>query len=173
MDSQAFLLDFLPYETRAIRRDGVRLFNIQYQDGGLAHLLGRPDTRLRVKYDPRNLSSVYVELPDGDHVRVPYADLRREPITLWEHRTAVRRLKDEGRRSVDEASIFTAIREQRAILEEARGQSRESRRSVVRREVAHRHAGSAPEPFPAGATEEDADRIPMPPPGVHSGVEIW
>ncbi|WP_245191577.1 Mu transposase C-terminal domain-containing protein [Acetobacter oryzifermentans] len=177
LDSQAFLLDFLPYETRVIRRDGVRLFNIQYQDGGLAHLLGRPDTRLRVKYDPRNLSSVYVELPDGDHVRVPYADLRREPITLWEHRNAVRCLKDEGRRSVDEASIFTAIREQRAILDEARGLSREARRNVVRREIAQRCADSPSEPnqsqFPAGKAEDDVDRIPMPPPGAHSGVEIW
>ena len=177
VNTRAFLLDFLPYETRVIRRDGVRLFNIQYQDGGLAHLLGRLDTRLRVKYDPRDLSAVYVELPDGDHVRVPYADLRREPITLWEHRHAVRRLKDEGRRTVDEASIFAAIREQRAILNEACGQSREARRNFVRREIAQRCADSPSEPnqsqFPAGKAEDDADRIPMPPPGAHSGVEIW
>lgn len=176
VDSQSFLLDFLPYETRVIRRDGVRLFNIQYQDGGLAHLLGSSDTRLRVKYDPRNLSSVYVELPDGDHVRVPYADLRREPITLWEHRSAVRRLKDEGRRSVDEASIFAAIREQRAILDEARGQSREARRNVVRREVAHKEIErlSGPQQGRSHSTpENDEDRIPMPAPGTHSGVEIW
>lgn len=176
VDSQSFLLDFLPCEMRVIRRDGVRLFNIQYQDGGLAHLLGSSGTRLRVKYDPRNLSSVYVELPDGDHVRVPYADLRREPITLWEHRTAVRRLKDEGRRSVDEASIFAAIREQRAVLDDARAQSREARRNVVRREVAHKgieHLSGSQQNRSHAEVENDEDRIPMPAPGTHSGVEIW
>jgi putative transposase len=103
-------------------------------------------------------------------------DLRRELITLWEHRSAVRRLKDEGRRSVDEASIFAAIREQRAILDDARAQSREARRNVVRREVAHEEIErlSGPRQSRSHAeSENDEDRILMPAPGTHSGVEIW
>ncbi|MBV1800328.1 Mu transposase C-terminal domain-containing protein [Siccirubricoccus sp. G192] len=84
-DAGALLLDFLPFEERLVRRDGVRLFNVLYQDGALAHLVDRGGARVRVKYDPRDLSAVFVELPTGDHVRVPYADLGRPPVTLWEH----------------------------------------------------------------------------------------
>ena len=82
------LLDFLPFEERVVRRDGVRLFNILYQDGALAPLVERGFGKVRVKYDPRDLSAVFVELPAGEHVRVPYADLGRLPITRWEHREA-------------------------------------------------------------------------------------
>jgi putative transposase len=84
----ALLRDFLPFEERIVPREGVRLFNIRYQDGALAHLVDHGAGKLRVKYDPRDLSAVFVELPAGDHVRVPYADMGRLPITLWEHREA-------------------------------------------------------------------------------------
>ncbi len=115
----ALLLDFLPFEERIVRRDGVRLFSIFYQDGVLAHLVDSGPGKLRIKYDPRNLEAVFVELPNNGHVRVPYADLRRQPITLWEHREAVRRLRSEGRRTVDEHAIFEAVAEQRRVLAEA------------------------------------------------------
>lgn len=70
-DAAALLLDFLPFEERIIRRDGVRMFGIVYQDGALAHLVDHGPGKLRVKYDPRDLSAVFVELPTGGHVRVP------------------------------------------------------------------------------------------------------
>jgi len=76
-DAEALLLDFLPFEERTVRRDGVRLFNVLYQDGALAHLVDDGGGRRRVKYDPRDLSAVFVELPTGDHIRVPYADIGR------------------------------------------------------------------------------------------------
>src|SRR5271166_1311585 len=118
VDPDALLLDFLPFEERVVRRDGVRLFNVLYQDGALAHIVNAGGGKLRVKYDPRDLSAVFVELPEGDHVRVPYADIGRPAVTLWEHREASKRLHEEGRRSVDEHAIFAAIEEQRHVLEE-------------------------------------------------------
>jgi hypothetical protein len=33
-DAAALLRDFLPFEERVVRRDGVRLFGIVYLDGG-------------------------------------------------------------------------------------------------------------------------------------------
>jgi hypothetical protein len=92
-DPAAFVLDFLPFEDRIVRREGVRLFNVTYYDGGLASLLDRPDRSCRVKYDPRDLSAVFVELPGEGHLRVPYADLSRPPVSLWEHRAAVQALQ--------------------------------------------------------------------------------
>jgi putative transposase len=128
-DQAAFLLNFLPFEERVVRREGVRLFNIHYFDGALAPLLESPNRKHRVKYDPRDISAVFVELPEGGHIRVPYADLGKPPVSLWEHRQAVRSLHEQGRKTVDEYAIFTAISEQRQVLIEAHAQSKMARRA--------------------------------------------
>ena len=171
----ALLHDFLPFEERIVRRDGIRLFNILYQDGALAHLVDHGVGKLRVKYDPRNLSAVFVELPAGEHVRVPYADLGRLPITLWEHREATQRLRAEGRRSVDEHTIFAAVAEQRRVLMEAQARSKAARRAVARIDSADR-ATAMPKlgGEGQGADIPDAEaKVPMPRDGETSGVEFW
>jgi hypothetical protein len=66
-DPAAFVLDFLPFEERAVRRESVRLFNILYLDGALASLLDHPRKRHCIKYNPRDMSVVFVELPGGGH----------------------------------------------------------------------------------------------------------
>jgi hypothetical protein len=130
-DPDSLWRDFLPFEERLVRRDGIRLFGIQYQDGALAHLVGTT-AKLRVKYDPRDLNAVFVELPTGGDVRVPYADFSRPAITLWEHREARRKLRAEGRRQVDEHAMFAAIAEQRRVLAAAYEKSKAARRAVSR-----------------------------------------
>ena len=174
-DPSALLLDFLPFEERAVRRDGVRLFNVHYQDGALAHLVDAGGARLRVKYDPRDLSVVYVELPAGEHVRVPYADLGRPTVTLWEHRLAAKRLRAEGWRTVDEHAIFAAIEEQRRVLADAYGRSKTARRAVARIGLAGSGGVSAVSSGEGQGTEgQDAEaRVPMPQDGETSGVEFW
>ncbi len=174
-DADALLLDFLPFEERLVRRDGIRLFSIFYQDGALAHLVDQGAGKLRVKYDPRDLSAVFVELPAGDHVRVPYADLGRRPITLWEQREATQRLRTAGIRTVDEHAIFTAVEEQRRVLMEAQNASKVARRAVARL----RPGGDGPlmpdraEPG-EGRGERDAEaKVPMPVERETSGVEFW
>lgn len=171
-DAQSLLFDFLPFEERVIRRDGVRLFNVQYQDGALAHLVNSGGHKLRVKYDPRDLSAVFVELSGGDHIRVPYADIGRSAVTLWEHRSAINRLREEGRRTVDEHAIFEAIEEQRRVLAEAYDRSKAARRAVVRGElaIADIRAPAAP---PAASDDDPDAQVVIPGDGVTSGVEFW
>ena len=174
-DATALLHDFLPFEERIVRRDGIRLFNILYQDGALAHLVDTGVGKLRVKYDPRDLSAVFVELPEGEHVRVPYADLGRLPIALWEQREATQRLRAEGRRSIDEHMIFAAVTEQRRVLVEAQSRSKAARRGVARIDSADRTTAT-PEPRGEGQGEDlqDAEAtVPMPRDGETSGVEFW
>jgi len=176
-DAAALLLDFLPFEERTIRRDGVRLFSIFYQDGVLAHLVDRGPGKLRVKYDPRNLEAVFVELPTGGHARVPYADLGRRPITLWEHREVTRRLRKEGRLTVNEHAIFAAVEEQCRVLTDAQGHSKAARRSVARTGLADQ--ATAPPSRPEKGVDKDVGakdveaRVPMPCEGEGSGVEFW
>ena len=161
-DDGAFVLDFLPFEDRVVRREGVRLFNVQYFDGALAPLLEDPNRTRRVKYDPRDISAVFVELPEGGHIRVPYADLGKPPVSLWEQRDAVRRLREQGRKTVDEHAIFLAISERRQVLTEAEAKSKAARRAIARVPAAraptaaeHRAANGASAPDD-GLTADDA-----------------
>jgi len=127
-----FVLDFLPFEERVVRREGVRLFNVLYFNGALAALLDRADRRCRVKYDPRRMDAVFIALPEGGHLRVPCADLGRPAISLWEQRAATRALREQGRRTVNEAAVSVAVEEQRRVLVEAHSSSKAARRASTR-----------------------------------------
>lgn len=132
-DEQQFLYDFLPFEERSIRRDGLHLFGLRYWDDVLSPWAGRLDRRLRIKFDPRDLSCVFVEGPDGVHWPVRYADLRRPRVTLGEHRLALAALKQRGVKLVDEQLIFDTVEAQRDLLETAASATKSARRQVERR----------------------------------------
>ena len=131
-DAAAFVLDFLPFEERVVRRDGVRLFNVAYYDGALAPLLDSAERRCRVKYSPRDMSAVFVEVPGGGHLRVPTADLSRPLVTLWEQRAATLALRVEGRRTANEPTVTAAVVEQRRVLAAAHAGSKAARRALAR-----------------------------------------
>jgi putative transposase len=126
------LLDFLPAEQRLIRRDGIRMFNVHYWDNVLSPLAGRSNQPFTVKYDPRDLSRVYLRDPKGDYWTIPYRDLGAPPITLWEHRSAMRKLRTDGLQSVDEKLIFQTIAAQKALIVEAKLRTRAERWSHAR-----------------------------------------
>jgi putative transposase len=83
---------------------------------------------LLVKYDPRNLSRVYVRDPDGLHWPVPYADLGQPPIALWELKEANQRIRKYAQSAPNQSSIFASILEQRQIVQQAATSSRQRRR---------------------------------------------
>lgn len=135
-DANQFLFDFLPFETRIVRRDGIRLFGLRYWDDVLSPWAGRLDRALRVKYDPRDLSIVFVEGPDLRHWPIRFADLGRPPITLAEHRRASALLRERGVRLVDEQLLFETIEEQRTLVDAATKQTKLARRQASRRDAA-------------------------------------
>jgi putative transposase len=156
-NAEHFFIEFLPGERRTLQRDGIRLFNIWYSDNILSPLVGRQQSPMLIKYDPRNLSRVYLQTSDGDFWPIPYRDLSLPPISLWEWRAAQKRLKESGRRALDEKTIFDAIRQQRRLLEQARKSTRDRRnyeklaRSVSakddRHEISDRRDVGIVEPF--------------------------
>ena len=95
-DETDFFLNFLPAVPRQVRRDGIRLYNIRYWDKVLSPWAGRLKQPLLVKYDPRNLSRVYVRDLEGRHWPIPYADLRQPPVALWELEGARKQLRQQG-----------------------------------------------------------------------------
>lgn len=135
-DPEGFRIDFLPAVERMVRRDGIHLFGLRYWDDVLSIWAGREGRQLRVSYDPRDLSTVFVRVPDGQRYPVRFADLRHPPITLAEHRRAQTVLRERGRSLEDENLIFAVIEEQRALVDVAAGKTREARRFAERRDRA-------------------------------------
>jgi len=135
-DPEGFRIDFLPAVERLVRRDGIHLFGLRYWDDVLSIWAGRQGRQLRVSYDPRDLSMVFVRGPDGHRHSVRFADLRHPPITLAEHRRAQALLRERGRSLEDEGLIFAVIEEQRALVDAAAGKTLEARRFLERRDRA-------------------------------------
>jgi putative transposase len=76
LPADRFLLDFLPFERRALRRTGVALFKVDYSSIDLLPLWRRDNQQLVervVVYDPRSLARVWL-LDDAtdDYIAVPY-----------------------------------------------------------------------------------------------------
>lgn len=156
-DQRRFLIDFLPLERRLVRREGVFLHSISYWSDVLHTWVGGRE-RMIVRYDPRDLSRVHLLGPDGRYYDLSYRDLRRPPISLWEHRLALRRLREEGKAAIDEEAIFAAIDAMRGIVDRASAASKLARRQRERRPrqdaafaapAAHARPADAMEPLPA------------------------
>jgi putative transposase len=152
-DPRRFLIDFLPMERRLVRREGVFLHSIGYWADVLRTWIGEREGMI-VRYDPRDLSRVHLLAPDGRYYDLSYRDLRRPAISLWEHRLALKRLRDEGRAEIDEDSIFAAIEAMRGIAKRASAETKTARRQRERRRrldtvvTERRPAASAIEPVP-------------------------
>ena len=170
-DLNRFYLDFLPAQRRLVRRDGIRLFGIHYWDNVLSPIAGRCDRPHLIKYDPRDLSRVHLRDGDGVHWAIPYRDLSRPPVTLWEHRAATAQLRAEGRAAADEDALFQVIGEQRAAAAAAVARTAKARRDAERnRRARARPTDARPPPrvAPSSAllSEEPIDVEPF-------DSEVW
>ncbi len=157
-DERRFLIDFLPFERRLIRRDGVSLNGITYFSDVLRTWIGEKE-RMIVRYDPCDLSRIYLLAPDGQYYDLPYRRLGHPPISLWEHRLALKRLREEGRLHVDESAIFRTIETMRKIADEAVVSTKTARRQRERRlRLIQGGRPDAPRPDavkPDGCVEDD------------------
>jgi putative transposase len=136
VDRLQFWLSFLPEEERNLRRDGIHFCNIRYWSDALAADMTHTKEKLLIKYDPRDLSRIFVRRPSGSFVEARYRDLSWPPITLAEHRSVMRELRAQGRREIDESLLFKTALRQHEIEDTARRQTVASRR---RRELRPMH----------------------------------
>jgi putative transposase len=157
-DLAGFMIDFLPSVDRLVRRDGIHLFGIRYWDDVLSIWAGRLDRPLRVSYDPRDLSRVFVCAPDGTRWPIRFADLRRPPITLGEHRRARTALRERGLALVDEQLIFETVEAQRALVDEATRRTKAARQLAEKRDRALGATAPNTSPGPAEPPQAEADR---------------
>jgi putative transposase len=162
-DSRRFLIDFLPLERRRVRREGVSLHSIYYWSDVLRSFIGEQE-RMIVRYDPRDLSRIYLLAPDGQYYDLNYRRLGYPPISLWEHRLALKRLRDEGARHIDESAIFRTIETMRKITDEAVSATKTARRQRERRlrviQGGRSDQAAAASPSPEVEDEEQDTRQP-------------
>lgn len=132
-DAVRVVLAFLPGAERRLSPQGVSLFALDYYSPWLGSLVPLRDRlgRLEVRYDPRDISHIYVRDPETREFRsVERRDGRLDPITLWEH------AGDRARRRAANARSDTEkVKFQRRIAEIVRGSkpSKAKLRDAVRR----------------------------------------
>ncbi len=124
VDTEAFRISFMPLERRRLGRAGITLFSVGYWSDAFAQMIGRIKGKVVVKYDPRDLSQVWVILEDGRAIVARYKDLNHPQISLWENRRARKQCLAKSVGRVTEAMLFQVIGEQRRIAETARKQTR-------------------------------------------------
>jgi putative transposase len=135
VDPANFLLGFLPVERRTIRREGIAFVRIHYYSNALRPWIETRDGRPKfvVRYDPRDLSRVWVEDPDSlDFLEVPANSLVPEKVTLWEWRAALREQKRRGANSVDKVELARITREMQEVRDNAAKSTRRTRRDAER-----------------------------------------
>jgi len=128
----AFWTSFLPGERRRLLKDGIHLEKIRYWSDALSRDVGR-GAELEIKYDPRDLSRIFVRQSDGRFIEARYRNLAFPPVSWWEWKHAKKALRDKGRYELHEDVIFGAIAQQRQIEDIAASSSAKARRSVTRR----------------------------------------
>lgn len=148
-DPRTFLIDFLPVVRRSLQRDGITIDHITYYSNSLRpwiQLRNQP-TPLLIRRDPRDLSRIFVLDEENNlYLEVPYRMLSRPAITLWEHKLARKRLREQRQIAVDEASLFSAIDEMREIERKSETLTRTARRNRTRRKTDSIESGEKKSP---------------------------
>ena len=161
-DPKRFRISFLPIEYRALQRNGLQLLNIRYWSDALPTLV-RNHEPLLIRYDPRDLSKLYVRAPDHSYLDVPYADIRLPPISVWELRAARRFLAQRGDPVRNQERLFWAHGELERIVAQSVKETRRVRHQRGRKEARVREQSLA---TPAATrqralTQSITTRIPM------------
>jgi len=126
-DPARFVIGFLPIVHRKLQRNGLFFERIRYWADVLP-AIAQPSESLLTRYDPRDLSRLYVLTPNKSYQAVPYADVRRPPITLAELRFAHAELLREAKGSINEERLFAMHERQNAIVTNATKATKTARR---------------------------------------------
>ncbi|WFU07462.1 transposase family protein (plasmid) [Rhizobium sp. CB3171] len=144
-DPQRVLLSFLPGAERRLSPQGISLFALHYYSPWLGVLVPRRDrlAKLDVRYDPRDISHVYIrDLETAEFRPVERRDGYLAPVTLWEHEIERANRRVANHRSNVEKVAF---RREIATIVEAAKPSKSQLRDATR----SAHAAAAAKPYAA------------------------
>jgi putative transposase len=165
-DPERLRIDFLPFKTPTVSRNGLRVELIDYQDDYFAARVAEPDPKNRkakrkylVRYDPRNLSYVWALVDEtGLYRRVPMWRKGRPAVSLWEWRAVKMHFKALGKKAVDDDAMFRKLAELRDKAAAALARTKTARKQHQLAAAAAKHAAADPAPerppaAPAAAVE--------------------
>ena len=139
-DRLSVLLDFLPFFERTVQSRGVTIEDRSYYAEALRPWISSTDPKTGDKRkfvfrrDPRDISAVWFFDPDlKQYFKIPFAEQSLPAISLWEYRRIRDRLAAEGRESVNDFELLTALTDQRNRIEGAKQKSKKARREAQRR----------------------------------------
>ncbi len=142
-DPQRVLLSFLPGTERQLSPQGISMFALHYYSPWMGVLVPQRDrlVKLEVRYDPRDISHVYIRDPDTRQFRpVERRDGQLTSLTLWEFEAERARRRAANHRSSTEK---VALRREIAAIVEAAKPSKRQLRDAVR----GAHAAAAEKPY--------------------------
>jgi putative transposase len=155
LDETPLRLNLMPYVERTVQPYGIVIDEIQYYDEVLKPWInsldacatrGKRKRKFLVRRDPRDISRVYFYDPElKQYFEIPYRNTAHPPISVWELREVRRKLKEEGRQSVNEDLIFDAYNRLRALEAEAVQETKKARRAAQRRRGHAQVEGLRPE----------------------------
>jgi putative transposase len=118
-DRMAFWVSFLPDARRTLRPDGIWLHDIPYWSNSLSGRVGRTKGELLVKFDPRDVSRIFVQHPDGRFLEARARPLSFPSISLREWKQARKKLGATGRSERNDEQITKTALAQRQLIDEA------------------------------------------------------
>lgn len=168
-DETKLKLDFLPFEMRTVQEYGIVLDEIYYYHGVLScwiHAIDPADRKHKrkrkfiVRYDPRDLSTIYFLDPEtNEYTAVPYRDISKPPISIWELRAAKKQLAMEGYAKINEELIFGAVRKMGEIVASEVAKTKKARRQEARSKRWKKSKEHVQKLVPAATSPEDDDDI--------------
>lgn len=124
LPTDRYLLDFLPYEMRALTRSGIRVFRVDYSSTALLPLWQR-DNQRRVErivvYDPRSLANVWMLDETSDNYIAMLTRLPRLDMTLAQSAAARQALQACKAQDRTEDRLFENLAQIRSIEAAAHG----------------------------------------------------
>lgn len=167
-----FLVWFLPVVYRTIQADGLTVFRIRYWHPLFA---GWRETRrsVTVRYHPEDISRVFVSADGKEYIEVRYADLRRPPISLFEHRRALKTIRSEGQCSISESQIFRTVEEQRRLIASAAHQTLARRGAQLRKTRKIKMSGEPSKQQRVPKRESESEQVDYDAPVKAYDVEQW
>jgi len=160
-------LDFLPFIERTVQPEGIVWGKIWYRDPLLSQWVradeGRRRRKFKVRRDPTDISKLYFLDPRlNDYVEIPYRDIGRPSISLWEYRAVETWLRRQGKAAENEQAIFDAYEDMHRITTEAARQTKRARREQAKKRELGKHRAELtldpPRPSPESSAKPKATR---------------
>jgi len=163
-------LDFMPFFTRSVQQYGIQIEKVNYYDPVLDPYINAMDPEhpkkkreFLFRRDPRNISVIHFFDPKSNrYCPIPYRNIGLPAVSAREVALARAKLKEDGRRAVDETVLFEAITRLRARVDEAKSKTKAARRQVALRPLsAPRPSVSSRPTTPTAATTNEPSHDPF------------